>query len=111
MVMLEALLGSTTRERVLMFVLARDSGYGTEISQFYAVDIAPVQKQLEKLEAGGVLVSQPVGRTRVYSFNPRFPFRTELLALLSKALSFYPADVRAALVGNRRRPRRAGKPL
>ena len=109
--MLEALLGSRTRERVLMFVLARDSGYGTEISQFFDVDVAPVQKQLEKLEAGGVLVSKPVGRTRVYSFNPRFAFRTELLALLAKALSFYPADVRLALAGNRRRPRRAGKPL
>lgn len=109
--MLEPLLGSASRERVLIFILGRDRGYGAEISQFYEVDITPVQKQLEKLEAGGILVSQPVGRTRVYSFNPRYPFRTELLALLSKALSFYPADVRAALLVNRRRPRRAGKPL
>ncbi len=109
--MLEPLLGSTTRERVLMFVLARDSGYGTEISQFFAVDLAPVQKQLEKLEAGGVLVSQPVGRTRVYRFNPRFPFLAELLALLGRALAFYPPDVRTALAVNRRRPRRTGKPL
>ncbi len=109
--MLEPLLGSTNRERVLMFIFARDRGYGTEIGQFYDVDIAPVQKQLEKLEAGGVLVSQPVGRTRVYSFNPRYPFRAELLALLSRALSFYPAEVRSALALNRRRPRRAGKPL
>lgn len=109
--MLEPLLGSASRERVLIFILARDGGYGTGISKFYDVDLAPVQKQLEKLEAGGVLVSQPVGRTRVYSFNPRYPFRKEILALLSKALSFYPADVRAALLVNRRRPRRAGKPL
>ncbi|MDH5255803.1 MAG: winged helix-turn-helix domain-containing protein [Gammaproteobacteria bacterium] len=109
--MLESLLGSTSRERVLMFILARDRGYGAEISQFYDVDLAPLQKQLERLEAGGVLVSQPVGRTRVYSFNPRYPFRTELQALLAKALTFYPADVRAALVVNRRRPRRTGKPL
>ncbi len=109
--MLESLLGSTTRERVLMFILARDSGYGTEISQFFAADLAPVQKQLEKLETGGVLVSQPVGRTRVYRFNPRFPFRAELLALLARALAFYPPDVRTALVANRRRPRRAEKAL
>ena len=109
--MLQALLGSTTRERVLMFILARERGYGTEISQFYDVDVAPVQKQLERLETGGVLVCERVGRTRVYSFNPRFPFRTEVLALLSKVLNFYPAEVRSRLVVNRRRPRRAGKPL
>lgn len=108
--MLESLLGSTTRERVLMFILARDSGYGTEIGRFFAVDLAPVQKQLEKLEAGGVLVSQKVGRTRVYRFNPRFAFRAELLALLSRALAFYPPDVRLALTVNRRRPRRTRKP-
>ncbi len=109
--MLEPLLGSGTRERVLIFIFARESGYGTEISQFYDADITPVQKQLERLEQGGVLVSRPVGRTRVYSFNPRYPFRSELLALLEKTLAFYPADVRSALVVNRRRPRRAGKPL
>lgn len=109
--MLEPLLGSTNRERVLMFIFARDRGYGTEISQFFEVDLAPVQKQLEKLEAGGVLVSQSVGRTRIYSFNPRYPFRAELLALLAKVLSFMPAEARSALVVNRRRPRRAGKPL
>jgi predicted transcriptional regulator len=109
--MLEPLLGSTTRERVLVFLLGRDSGYASEISRFYAVDLTPVQKQLEKLEAGGVLVSQPVGRTRVYSLNPRYAFRAELRALLTKVLSFYPDDLRAGLLLNRRRPRRAGKPI
>ncbi len=87
--MLQAVLGSTTRERVLIFILARERGYGTEISQFYGVDVAPVQKQLERLETGGVLVCERVGRTRVYSFNPRFPFRTELLALLQRQTWWY----------------------
>ena len=35
----------------------------------------------------------------------------ELKALLEKALSFYPEDVRIALLASRRRPRRKGKPL
>jgi hypothetical protein len=109
--MLEPLLASTNCERVLMFLAARDEGYLREIADFFQSSPAPVLKQLEKLEAGGVLFSRLVGRTRLYQFNPRYPFFNELKALLDKALSFYPEDVRTALLANRRRPRRKGKPL
>jgi hypothetical protein len=109
--MLEPLLASTNCERVLIFIAARDEGYLREIADFFQTSPAPLLKQLEKLEAGGVLFSRSVGRTRLYGFNPRYPFLKELQALLAKALSFYPADLRAALQENRRRPRRKHKPL
>ena len=86
-------------------------GYAQEIARFFETSLTPIQKQLEKLELGGVLVSQTAGRTRLYSFNPRYPFLDELQALLDKALTFYPEESREALVMNRRRPRRAEKPL
>ena len=109
--MLEPLLASTNCERVLMFLAARGEGYLREMAEFYATSPAPVFNQLEKLEAGGVLCSRLAGRTRLYSLNPRYPFLKELSALLEKALSFYPEDLRSALIENRRRPRRQGKPL
>jgi hypothetical protein len=52
-----------------------------------------------------------VGRTRLYSFNPRYPFLDELRALLEKALEFYPEEEKARLFPERSRPRRKGKPL
>ncbi|MGA2820832.1 MAG: winged helix-turn-helix domain-containing protein [Anaerolineales bacterium] len=109
--MLQALLGSESSERVLIFLLARNEGYGAEIARFYGAELYAVQKQLDKLEAGGVLVSRTAGRTRLYTFDPRYPFLGELKALLEKALSFYPANLRERLLMNRRRPRRRGKPL
>ncbi len=109
--MLEPILGSLNSERVLMFVFARDEGYAREIARFYETDLYPVQKQLEKLENGGVLVSRTTGRTRLYTFNPRYPFVDELKALLEKTMTFYPGDLRERLVMSRRRPRRRGKPL
>jgi len=109
--MLEPLLASTNCERVLIFIAARDEGYLREMADFFQSSPAPLLKQLEKLEAGGVLVSRLAGRTRLYEFNPRYPFLKELKALLDKALSFYPEDLRAALLESRRRPRRKGKPL
>jgi len=109
--MLAPLLGSKGSEKVLIFIATRDEGYAREISQFFDVDISTVQNQLDKLELGGILASTTKGRTRLYTFNPRYPFLKELKQLLDKALSFYPDDEREKLVMERRRPRRRGKPI
>ncbi len=109
--MLEPLLGSLSAERVLIFILAREKGYARDIARFYDTDLYAIQKQLDKLETGGILASQLAGRTRLYMFNPRYPFLNELKALLQKALSFYSAEDREKLMVDRRRPRAKGKPL
>jgi predicted ArsR family transcriptional regulator len=109
--MLTPLLGTENSERVLIFLLARNEGYAREIAQHFDTNLYAIQRQLDKLEAGGVLVSRTAGRTRLYQFNPRYPFLNELKQLLEKAFSYYPTDVRETLIMNRRRPRRRGKPL
>lgn len=108
--MLEPLLGSESSERVLIFVFARGEGYAREIASFFDTNLYAIQKQLTKLENGGVLISRKVGRTRLFTFNPRYAFLRELKNLLEKALSFYPQDVKEGLQMNRRRPRRSGRP-
>lgn len=109
--MIEPLLGSTNAERTLLFLLAREEGYPSEIARLFDTDLNGIQKQMEKLESGGVLASRTVGRTRLYRFNPRYPFLNELQALLEKVLSFYPEAEQERLRTVRRRPRRRGKPL
>ena len=102
---LETLLGSTSCEQVLLFLLARDEGYPREIARFFCVDYRPIRNQLTKLEQGGILRSRPVGRTRLYSFNPRCPYLPELRGLLEKVMTFCPDDLKERLLMNRRRPR------
>lgn len=109
--MLEVLLGSKNRERVLQFILAKGEGYAKEIADFYDTGLDPIQKQLEKLELGGVLVSRNVGRTRLFVFNSRYAFKNELHALLEKAREYYDPDEIERLTMGRKRPRRPGKPL
>ncbi|MCE5231488.1 winged helix-turn-helix domain-containing protein [bacterium] len=109
--MLEPLLGSTNCERVLLFLNCGNEGYAREMARYFETDLAPIQRQLDKLEHGGVLVSRTVGRTRLYEYNPRYPFRKELQALIEKAFGFYSAKERERLIMNRRRPRRWGKPM
>jgi len=109
--MLASLLGSMSGERALLFLFARGEGYAREIARFYHTNLTPIQRGLEKFEANGILYSRLVGKTRLYSFNPRYPFKPEIENLLKKALTFCPPKEREALLMNRRRPRRSGKPL
>jgi DNA-binding transcriptional ArsR family regulator len=70
-----------------------------------------VQRQLERLERAGLLVSLLKGRTRLFTWNPRYAFRKELRALLRRALESLPEEERQRYFTGRRRPRRTGKPL
>jgi len=109
--MLEAVVGSRAAERVLIFMAARGKGYAKEIADTFDMNATQIQKQLNRMERDGLLVSQPVGRARVYEINPRFLFKNELNALLMRVLEKYPAEIREQLLMSRRRPRRKDKPL
>jgi predicted transcriptional regulator len=109
--MLELLLGSINKERVLFFINARGEGYARDIARFFATDLTPIQRQLNVLERAGILASRLAGRTRLYTFDPRYPLLAELTAFLAKALSFYPQEEQDRLLMSRQRPRRGGKPL
>ena len=97
----EVLFGSKNAERVLIYIYSRQQGYAREIARFYNTDLKSIQNQLDKMEAGGILVSREVGRTRPYTFNPRYSLLTELKGLLEKAFSFYPMNLQQELVMDR----------
>ena len=109
--MLEPLLGSSARERVLLFLLTRPESYPREMAAALDFSLATVQDVLGRLEDGGVVYSRLRGRTRLYSLNPRYPFLRELQALLRRVLEALPRDERERLYTPRLRPRHPGKPL
>lgn len=109
--MIESLLGSINKERVLIYLYANGTGYARAIADFFDTHLRNIQVQLDNLEVGGILVSRQQGRTRVYEFNPRWPLKDELIALVKRLLAFYPPEEAERLLGIRKRPRRRGKPL
>jgi DNA-binding transcriptional ArsR family regulator len=109
--MLEPLLESSSKERILIYIYTHGESYPREIARSLNLNVNTVQYQLLKLEGGGVLCSQLRGRIRLFGFNPRYPFKRELEALLEKALTFVPEDERRRFYTPRLRPRRTGKPL
>jgi DNA-binding transcriptional ArsR family regulator len=109
--MIEPIFDNKIKERILLSILVAKDAYARDIAAIFDLHLLSVQNQLKKLERGGVLVSRLKGRTRLYTFNPRYPFRKELEALLEKALSFMSPAEKKKYYTPRLRPRRAGKPL
>lgn len=109
--MLEPLFGNATVEKVLLYLQNYDEGYASEIASTFSIRLSVVQKQLKRLEDGGIISSQSKGRTRLFLWNPRYPFRKELQNLLEKAFEFIPSNEVEKFYRKRRRPRRTGKPL
>jgi DNA-binding transcriptional ArsR family regulator len=108
--MLESIFGNGTAEKVLLYLLVHREAYARELARVFGVPISVIQKQLVRLERGGVLASVTKGRTRLFQLNPVYPFVGELEALLRRALVFLPADARAPYEPRRSRPRETGRP-
>lgn len=110
--MLESLFGGKNIEKILFFLLINQSCYGRQLAQTFQQSLSPIQKALNRLENGGIIVSFLHGKTRIYQFNPRYPFLQELKSLLEKAYMFLPAEFKNKYYEPkiRKRPRRKGKP-
>lgn len=111
--MLEYLFGNKNVEKILMYLFLHEKAHATELSHAFDSSLDPIQKTLKKLEEGGLLVSFLEGRTRVFQWNPRYPFLQEVQALAKKAYEFLPTHMQEIYYQStkRKRPRKTGKPL
>ncbi|HNS33070.1 MAG TPA: winged helix-turn-helix domain-containing protein [bacterium] len=109
--MLEPVLGNSTIEKILFSIESYGQAYSSELSRTFNIPVNGIQQQFERLENGGVVVSSMAGRTRLYHFNPRYPFLKELRALLVKAMEFLSKEEIQRYYSKRTRPRKKGKRL
>lgn len=109
--MLDVIVGSVAAERTLLYLQNYGEGYASAIARTFSMPTSEIAKQLAKFEDGGVLVSRPVGRARVYTWNDRLPLVRQLRVLLQTALEQLPEAEIQRYYRERRRPRRAGKPV
>lgn len=111
--MLEALFGNASIERVLFYLLQNKSCYALQLKKQFQAPLSTMQHALQRLEAGGILVSTLIGKTRVFQLNPRYPFLEKLCLFLQSAYEALPQEIRNTYYESpiRKRPRRTGKPL
>jgi DNA-binding transcriptional ArsR family regulator len=108
---LEAILGNRTAARILLYLYHHGEAYPTGAARDLGLALSPVQRQLDKFEGAGLLVSRLLGRTRVYTFNPKHPATAKLKELVRVFHESMTVEERAAVFHTRRRPRRRGKPV
>lgn len=109
--MLEGILGNKTAEKVLLHIFHYGESHGSAIAQDFKMALNPVRQQLDRFERAGVLVSKEMGRSRVYSFNPKSPLVKPLREIVEIAYEAIPLSDREQIFRVRRRPRRKGKPV
>ncbi len=106
-----ALFGTATKDRILIRLALSENGlHVRELAR--QTDSSPnaVHRIVIALERAGVVVSRPVGTTRIVLLNRRWYGAVELRALLERLAHAYPEVVERARTF-RERPRRIGKPL
>jgi hypothetical protein len=109
--MLRYIFGNATAEKVLLHVYHYGSIHAAAVANDYGLAVTPILNQLERFEKSGVLVAKMIGKSRVYSFNPKAPFAKPIKELLKIAYESIPLEEREFIFKIRRRPRSKGKPV
>ncbi|MNJ96834.1 hypothetical protein D3C87_145670 [compost metagenome] len=109
--MFAAIFGNSTAEKVLLYIANYGEGHTRAIANTFEISSSQVYQQLIRLEQDGILISKAVGRTKVFSFNPRLAIRKPLLALLEEILMLVPESDQKKYYRIRSRPRKTGKSL
>lgn len=109
--MLEGIFGNKTAEKVLLHIYHYGESHASGIAKDFNIALNPVIQQLNRFELAGVLVSKEVGRSRIYSFNPKSPIMKPVKDLIETTYDSIPLAERQVLFQTRRRPRRKGKPV
>lgn len=102
--------GSTTRTRVLVALRLLGSSYARELGRLLAVSASLILKALRSLERDGLVAGRAVGRSRLYTLDPRYFAKEDLRRYLAR-LAEADVELRQQVAGLRRRPRWAGKPV
>jgi hypothetical protein len=109
--MLDKLLGSRTAANLFLHLYHHGETYPSAVAKDFSTSLGQVQRQFDRFEQAGVLVSRSVGRTRVYTFNPKSPVANrlrEMIGLFHEAMTITEKE---RFFRTRRRPRRKGKPV
>lgn len=105
------MLGSSAAEAALLHLFHYGDSYGRAISADFGVSLDSVQRQLDKLERMGVLVSKWQGRTLIYMWNPKSRAASRLKDLVAVAYEGLSPQISAEKFAKRRGPRAKDKPV
>jgi DNA-binding transcriptional ArsR family regulator len=109
--MLDKVLGSEVAMKIMFHLIHYGEIYPTAVANDYKLSLSAVQKQFERYEQAGILVSKLVGKTRVYFFNKKSKAAIAFMNFIKIYYDGLSIEDREKIFSERRRPRRGGKPV
>ena len=106
---LRALIGSTTRAKILLYMSVYKETYPRELTINLKLPLFGVQTQLKNLMNGGVVLVKKDANRQMFSFNPDYLLKKELLSLLKKAMGALPGKDQAVYLKPKMIPRATRK--
>ncbi len=108
---LAELLGSKTAEKIFLYLYHYPEGHARGIAKDMQMGFSQVERQLKRYEDIDLLISRLVGKTRVYQFNPRYVFQSQVKEMIAKLYNNIPLAEKKLLFSLRQKPRRRDKPV
>lgn len=109
--MLELLLGSKTAALIFLHLHHNGESYPSAVSNDLGITLGQVQRQFDRFENAGILISKLIGRTRSYQFNFKSAAAKKFMELVKIVYDAIPLEERENIFNVRRRPRTRGKPV
>lgn len=107
--MLDKLFGNETLSLILLNLYHYGEIYSAMVEKNTGIASRPILNQLNKMEEAGYFVSRSVGRTRLYTFNPKNPAVKHIKAILEITYSNMSIEMKEKMFSERMRPRAKGK--
>jgi hypothetical protein len=109
--MLETIFGNETVALILLNIYHYEAIHARAIARNMNRVHGGIVHQLDRLEAGGLLVSKAIGKTRVYSFNPKSPYTAPVKQIIQITYDSLPIKQKEKIFSERTRPRAKNKPI
>ncbi len=108
---LSDLLGSIAAEAALLHLFHYGETYGRAVSADFGLSLDAVQRQLDKLERIGILISKRQGKTLIYNWNPKSRASARVKDLVAVAYEGISPEISLEKFAIRRRHRSKDKPV
>jgi hypothetical protein len=95
----------------LLHLFHHGESYPSAVAKDFKVTLGQVQRQFDRFESAGILISKLTGKTRIYQFSKKNPLTSPFMELVKRVYDSIPLEEKQLIFNTRRRPRRAGKPV
>ena len=108
--MLDKILGSKTAQKIFFHLYHYGETYPSAVAKDFKISLGQVQRQFDRFEEAGIIISKLSGRTRIYQFNKKQgAVVNSFIELVKVFYEAIPVREKEQIFHTRRRPRRKGK--